>query len=269
MLEGYDISHWQATTPDLAGVDFVICRATYGTNPDDMYRTHAANVRAAGKVLGAYHFARPTTVAGQTVQAQVDAFLAAAPDADFWVIDREKDGDNGVITLTATRAFINAVHATGRRIGLYSSESLFRDCGQDWAWVANWSREPAIPYDIWQWEGGGTDRLDNDKFRGTRGALLALGAPLKEWVAALAVRAANAEVEVARLTAELEAARTEIASLQKQIQLLDDTITTMNAELLDLEKQLESAETKISSATLILEQGTEVKARAILVGETA
>jgi hypothetical protein len=245
-LEGYDISHWQATTPDLTGIDFVICRATYGTNPDDMYKVHAANVRAQGKVLGAYHFARPATLAGQSVEAQVQAFLDAAPDADFWVIDREKDSDNGTITLTATRAFIALVHATGRRIGLYSSESAFRDAGQDFNWVARWGGpEPTIPWDIWQWEGGGTDKLDNDKFRGTRGALVALGAPLEAFV----------DAQVAALNAAIE-------TKNQQINQLAETISLMSAEATAME-------TKISSATLLLENGTENRARAILVGETA
>jgi hypothetical protein len=171
MIEGIDISHWQATTPDLTGRAFVFARATYGTSPDGRYAMHAANVRAAGRVLGAYHFARPITT-GDSVAEQVAAFLAAGSGADLFALDRERDGDNGTMTQADARAFIAAVQATGRRIGLYASESAFADLGQDWDWVANWSREPARHWDFWQYRGS---PLDLDRFAGTLADLRALG----------------------------------------------------------------------------------------------
>lgn len=239
--EGYDISRWQSATPDLTNVGFAIVRACYGSSVDSRYATHAANVRAAGKVLGAYLFARPAST-GDTIEAQAEAFLRVAQDADLIVVDRERDGDAGTITATDTRKMIDLIHATGRRVGLYASESVFRDFGQDWAWVANWSREPVIPWDIWQWDGGGTDGLDNDRFRGSLGALLALGAPLAGWVdarisalegdveslkaanetlaaerdaAQAAATASGAEVE--RLNAELDGAMADVAALAQRV----------------------------------------------------
>lgn len=92
------------------------------------------------------------------------------------------------------------------------------------------------------------------------------------------VPAAQAEAFVAsviekaiciRTASELGEAKLRITELEKENAAQDATIVAMNAELLDLEKQLENAETKISSATLVLEQGTEIKARAILTGETS
>lgn len=170
MIEGIDISAHQATTPSLAGKAFVICRATYGAHGDSRYLIHAQAVRKAGKVLGAYHFARPVTT-GDTVAEQVRAFMLMGRDADLLVLDWESDGGNGRMTVADAKAFIAAVHKQGRRIGLYASESTFRDLGQDFDWVANWSREPRS-YDIWQYRGS---PLDLDRFRGTVAQLRALG----------------------------------------------------------------------------------------------
>lgn len=181
MIEGYDISAHQRETPDLAGVGFVFCRATYGADPDARYAQHATAVRAAGKVLGAYHFARPASI--EPVADQVAAFLTAAAGADVLWFDREADKvrnpdgterNLGTISVTASRKFIAAVHATGRQIGLYCSESGYRDdLGADFYWIANWSREPQVPWDVWQYDNGGEDGLDNNRFVGTRGDLLA------------------------------------------------------------------------------------------------
>lgn len=187
MIEGIDISHSQTMTPSLAGRAFVICRATYGAHADNRYFHHAKNVRAAEKVLGAYHFARPPITTGDTVGEQVAAFLLMAKEADLLALDVEEDkfkDNHGVVHTNGTmkradvRAFISAVHARGRRIGLYMSESPFRDLGQDFDWVANWTREPTRHWDIWQYEGGGTDHVDNNRFRGSASQLRALGTGL-------------------------------------------------------------------------------------------
>lgn len=173
MLEGIDISAHQITTPNLTGRAFVFVRATYGAHGDSRYFVHAANVRKAGKVLGAYHFARPIST-GDSVAEQVHDFLLMAREADLLVLDWESDGGNGTMRTEDARAFISAVHAAGKKIGLYTSESHFRDIGQDFDWVANWSREPSRHWDIWQYRGS---PLDLDRFDGTVAELLALGAP--------------------------------------------------------------------------------------------
>jgi hypothetical protein len=242
-LEGYDISHHQTATPDLTGVDFVVCRATYGATPDRLFAMHSANARAAGKVVGAYHFARPVTT-GDTVEEQVEAFLAAAPDADFYAVDREKDGDAGTITLADTRRLISLVRATGRRIGLYASESSFRELGQDWSWVARWSSmEPTIPWDIWQWEGGGADQLDNDKFRGTRGALLALGAPIEEWVNAQVAARDEQIVGLQHLSDKLAS---ELATTATQLEATQAALAQANAAVAELETDSRAAANAVS-----------------------
>jgi len=185
MLEGYDVSSHQSHTPSLTGKSFLIARATYGAHGDDMYFVHQRNTRNAGKVFGAFHFARPTTT-GDTVGEQVNAFLLMAKEADIIAIDVEEDvwidnsgvrRSNGTMTRADVRAFISAVHKRGRRIGLYISESHWFDAGQDFDWIANWAHQPTRSWDIWQYNGGGTDHLDNDRFDGTITGLKALGLP--------------------------------------------------------------------------------------------
>jgi hypothetical protein len=166
MLEGYDVSHWQTSTPTRG--DFLIAKASQGTRPDTAYREHIRNARAAGMVVGAYAFNHDTAIV--SVSDQADAFLEAAGDVDLYALDVE---GRYSFTRDEARAFIGRVQEAGRSCGLYMSESpYYRDVGQDWRWVANWSREPAIPWDIWQYRGS---PLDLDRFDGTRDELVALG----------------------------------------------------------------------------------------------
>jgi hypothetical protein len=217
-MEGYDISHHQEETPDLSGVDFVIVRACYGATPDEMYLVHAEAVRDAGKVLGAYMFLRPVEESGESVEDQVNTFLLASADADFWAIDREKDGDDPQMKAADVRKTISLIQAHGRRVGLYASDSMFRDFGQNWNWVARWStNEPETPWDIWQWEGGGDDKLDNDRFVGTIGGLLALGAPL--------------QATVDGLKYQLDMATDAIERQQQRIELLQQSVDEYGAEM--------------------------------------
>jgi hypothetical protein len=170
VIEGIDISHWQAQTPPLGtSLGFVFARATYGTYPDDRYAQHAANVRAAGKVLGAYHFGRYGDPA-----SQARAFLATIGDVRLVALDFEKDGTNRHMTPDQARLFIRSVQATGRTVGLYASDSGFPSLGQNWNWVANWSDRPSRPWAFWQYEVSGTPRIDRDRFDGTMEQLRAL-----------------------------------------------------------------------------------------------
>jgi hypothetical protein len=167
-IEGIDISHWQARTPPLGtSLGFVFARAVYGSTPDDRYAMHAATVRAAGKVLGAYAFGRDADGA-----AQARAFLeVVGPRVRLVALDYERDGDHGHMTVAQARAFIATVKASGRACGLYASESGYPSLGQDWNWVANWDRQPRVPWAFWQYRGS---PLDLDRFAGTMAELRAL-----------------------------------------------------------------------------------------------
>lgn len=157
---GVDVSRWNST-PSLSGLSFLFARATYNTFVDPRYVTHTTAARAAGLIVGAYHFGVNGPVA-----AQVSAFLSVAAKAQLLVLDLEKDGDNPRMTDDQARQFIAGVHARGRKIGLYHSRSGFPDLGQDYNWVAQWSATPptGVSWSFWQYSGVG---LDRDQYSGS------------------------------------------------------------------------------------------------------
>ena len=170
-VQGIDISKWQVSTPSLAGLDFVFCRASIGTQKDIRYDMHIRNVRAAGLVTGAYHFNWSTL----SISSQVDAFLRAAGDVDYYFLDVEYAG-NGVSAFSTrqTEDFIGLFKArSGKRIGLYMSDSQYKSgVGQDFHWVARWTSQPPIrPWDFWQWQGS---PLDRNRYSGSAAELRAL-----------------------------------------------------------------------------------------------
>lgn len=60
MLKGIDISKWQSVGTSDQGEDFVIIKATEGVGyTDPSCDAHYQRAKAAGKLLGVYHFARP------------------------------------------------------------------------------------------------------------------------------------------------------------------------------------------------------------------
>lgn len=182
-VNGIDVSKHQSTTPDLTGQDFLFARASIGTLTDYMYATHTGHALAAGLTVGAYHFNWSTL----SVADQVAVFLRAAANTQLLVIDVEPDYSGGIttpaFTLAQTQEFISRVHAAGRRIGLYHSQSGFFDAGQDFNWVARWgSYAPSVPWAFWQWQGS---PLDRNYFNGTIEQLRALAGvvapPTPKW----------------------------------------------------------------------------------------
>lgn len=161
--DGYDISYWQSTTPSLSKVEFVFVRAGYGTaTVDSRYSMHAANVRKAGKVLGAYWF----WYDGQDNAKAVATFLKVAAGADLLVLDLEGTNAKTASGRAQAADFIKRVHAAGKKIGLYASLSGYSDLGQDFNWVAYWaSTPPAIKWHFWQ--EGGLNGIDHNWFVGS------------------------------------------------------------------------------------------------------
>lgn len=174
-LEGIDVSRYQRTTPNLAGLSFLMARATYGTARDPMFATHIANARKAGLLVGAYHFG----VGDISAPVQGGAFLAAAGAVDFYVLDLERNGSAMSMTHAQATLFMAGVRAKGHRIGLYHSDSGFPSLGQDWSWVAKWgATPPSRSWAFWQYRGS---PLDLDRFHGDSAALHALaGQPVRQ-----------------------------------------------------------------------------------------
>jgi hypothetical protein len=179
-IEGIDISHYQQRTPPLgATLGFVFARATYGTNVDDCFAMHVKNVTQAGKIAGAYHFGR-----NGSPDAQAAAFLKTIGPVRLVALDLERDGTNPRMTNDQAARFIQLIHATGRKVGLYASQSGYPHVGQDWSWVASWDQAPTIPWDFWQYASGSmphTGGVDRDRFKGTLEQLQALAGMRAVW----------------------------------------------------------------------------------------
>ena len=168
MLSGIDISKWQDPTPNLTGLSFVFARAAYGDSPDLSYPTHSDNVHKAGIVLGAYLFGR--NLSGRV---QAETLLSIGANAELLALDLEADARYPRMSDAQAEEFIATIHAAGRKIGLYHSQSGFPSLGQDWNWIAKWSIiAPPKPWTFWQHRGS---PLDLNYFDGTEKGLRALG----------------------------------------------------------------------------------------------
>lgn len=183
MIEGCDVSAYQATLPPLGGFDFLIARATYGVAVDPRYADHIARARDAGLVTGAYAFGRSATYS--SIRDQLDAFASAIGSVDLVALDLESDGARVAMSHDEATEWIDLAHGVlGRRVLLYHSTSGFPtdSCGADGRWVADYRTTtiaaggPPIRWDLWQYTSSGG--LDRDRFRGTRAELRALGGPL-------------------------------------------------------------------------------------------
>jgi lysozyme len=171
--EGIDASHWQGTIgwSQVAGAGqrFVFLKASEGRNyTDPTYVSNRAGARAAGIVTGAYHFARPETVAGDAVaeaRVFVDAATLGAGDL-LPVLDIEVNGGLGVAALQVwVRDWLDEVYRlTGRRAIVYTSPSFWRTSLGDTPaiaqaaytklWIAHWgATSPTVPAGNWAGHG--------------------------------------------------------------------------------------------------------------------
>lgn len=165
MIHGIDVASYQDSTPDLTGLDFLVVKATEGTNY--VNPKHAAQVaagRAKGLVVGHYHF-----VKGDGMGAQADYFLThAAPQADeFLVLDWESPD----VTDAEKNEYITHLKskAGSRRVGLYCNTSYWTtrdhsDFAGDFLWIADPNHPAGHPGVTHAWtihqysSAGGTDR---------------------------------------------------------------------------------------------------------------
>lgn len=150
-----------------AGIDFVIIRDGYGdllsypSQKDPRFEQNYANAKAAGLHVGTYHYLYATTAQG--ARREAEGFLAniKGKQFDFPIaldIEERTQYDLPSATVEAmVKAFMDVCEAAGYYCALYSYESFltakmsagFR--AKYDVWCANISREPSIPYGIWQY----------------------------------------------------------------------------------------------------------------------
>ncbi len=199
--EGIDISHWQGTIDwtkvAAAGKRFAFMKASESTDfIDNTYDTNRAQASAAGLYVGAYHFAQPSTGAGDAI-AEADHFINTARPLSgdlIPVLDLERSGNLSQIALTAwVKAFVGRVYErVGVKAIIYVSPNFWRTYmgdtdwfganGYDILWVAHWTTgvAPSVPggnwagdgWTFWQYTSSGavdgiTGRVDLNRYRGT------------------------------------------------------------------------------------------------------
>jgi len=174
MTEGIDISHWQGTinwtTVAAAGKKFAFMKASESTDyVDPTYTWNRAHAKAAGLLVGAYHFAAPTAVAGDAV-AEADHFLATATPTHgelLPVLDLERTGGLSPTALTGwVQAYMGRIlQQTGLHGVIYCSPNFWKTYMNDttWfaangytvLWIAHWTTAtaPILPAAAWNSNG--------------------------------------------------------------------------------------------------------------------
>ena len=199
--EGIDVSHWQNTIDWnavwAAGKKFTYIKASESTDyVDPLYTTNRTRARAAGLLVGAYHFAQPSTQAGDAV-AEADHYVDTAQPASgdlLPVLDLERSGGLGTTALTAwVRSYLQRIYdRTGVRAVIYCSPSFWKNYlgdttwfaanGYKVLWVAHWTTasQPIVPgaawggnnWTFWQYTSDGSvpgisGRVDLNRYNGT------------------------------------------------------------------------------------------------------
>ncbi len=198
-IEGIDVSHWQGSIDwslvAQAGKRFAFLKASESMDyRDATYSTNRSRAKAAGILVGAYHFARPDATPGDAV-AEADQFVDIASPASgdlVPVLDLEVSGGLATAPLQAwVQAFLDRVYErTGIRAAIYVSPSFWSNYmgntatfaldGYQVVWIAHWTTasQPTMPasnwagegWTFWQYTSDGTvpgisGRVDLDRYR--------------------------------------------------------------------------------------------------------
>lgn len=176
-LEGPDVSLYQTSIP-LAGAAFAIVKISQAGFTDPKHAQHLAAAKAAGVVVGGYHYLDPEPPA----VSQAQLFLDHAQGCEFLAVDVEGRilAQGMAFARNMAKGFIEYVHGHDpRKVLMYSSRGTWPgDCGADGRWVADYSGDPnrpgvspRLPWTFWQY----TDKpVDRSRFAGTLEQLHAL-----------------------------------------------------------------------------------------------
>jgi GH25 family lysozyme M1 (1,4-beta-N-acetylmuramidase) len=200
-LEGVDISHWQGTinwaSVAKAGKKFAFMKASEDTwYADPTYQSNRDQAKANGIRVGAYHFAQPSTAAGNAA-AQADWFISTAVPSSgelLPVLDLERtNGLTDPQLIAWVQEYLNRIYTRlGVRAVIYCSPNFWKTYMNDttWfaqngykiLWIAHWTTatSPSLPangwngtsWTFWQYTSSGTvsgisGRVDLDRFNGT------------------------------------------------------------------------------------------------------
>jgi len=160
-MRGIDISSWQSgmSAGALNSAGFAILKLSEGMYfTDPAFDTFYAQ---ADIPLGAYVFSRATTErAARDEAGRALELLRGRPLPLGVYMDVEDPGQlalDGQTLSAVCKAFCDTIRGAGYTPGVYGSELgawwklLPEALGGALAWVANWSAQPEIPCDLWQY----------------------------------------------------------------------------------------------------------------------
>lgn len=180
MLKGCDLSHWNKDNVITKEFDFVICKASEGTNyKDSTFNSKLDRCNDLGiNLVGAYHYAKTN----QSVKGNVNNFLSAISNRKEFkksmilALDIEGEDVNRANAWQWCLEWCNLVYElTGIRPIIYTSASQTKHMSRllennFGLWVAHWNvNKPTFNtypfYAVWQY----TNRpIDLDVFNGTK-----------------------------------------------------------------------------------------------------
>lgn len=171
-----DISYWQGAinwTTAPADTDYVIIRASCGTAVDTYFSRNASGAAQNGIPYGVYHFLMCTSTSAAKKEAEIfyNAVKGQKVQPTIWVLDVEHPTmiwDNPATyhlnpaLLAIVRAFVKRLRelAGDIRVWFYGGESVYKYAGLDkigfdGLWIANYSKKPGMPCELWQYTGSG------------------------------------------------------------------------------------------------------------------
>ncbi|MDJ1136206.1 GH25 family lysozyme [Streptomyces iconiensis] len=146
-VRGVDVSSYQPTTYSTKGLDFVFVKATEGTSYINPRMTkQAQRARAAGLVVGFYHFLRPGSM---REQARYFVEKCASVEGDPLWADWEDPGVSGA-DKDAFLSEVKQLRGDTHRVGLYCNVDYWtrRDTTSnagDALWIAQYNGKPGKP----------------------------------------------------------------------------------------------------------------------------
>ena len=179
-MKGIDVSYhngfidWQAVKN--AGIDFAICRCSYGKNADETFQRNVEGAHTAGLKCGAYHYSYALTPSDAIAEAKIckqiieDSGVFLELPVFFDMEDADGYKKRNYFTFTnrnvteICKEFIENIQPLN--CGVYASYN-YLEYLIDWRslncpiWNAQWSDNDFIQGYIWQF----TDKLQiGDKF---------------------------------------------------------------------------------------------------------
>ena len=188
---GLDVSEFQKVInwPQVygAGYRFAIIKASEGMHTfDAQFETNYNGAKAAGLVVGVYHFVHPEVAAADQLAHFLQVLGDRTPDLPIALDHEFASNDPAAVTSVITDLVTGITQHTGRKPMIYTRASYWDPLvhgGLNWPdydlWIANYGAStPALPkawqsWRFWQYSETGqingvpSDKVDLDWFNGT------------------------------------------------------------------------------------------------------